>query len=148
MQQLKPSTQKMILWLFSKAVENKGPLTYIDMVLPDLVITTDFDFALTNTEQPIVEFNIVEKGADTDHWKARILLVKVIGEELPKVYPQMYSDPQWGIKHVLRWIQDSEQEKPDLLSPIQPDFDLVCGIINSRIGDAWSRRKDKFPRLK
>ena len=144
MQELKPDTRKMILWLFSKVVENKGPLTYTDKVLPDLTVSTDFDFALTNEQQPIVELTIVEK----EGWKARILLVKVIGEELPKIYPQMYSDGDWGMKHVLRWVQDSTGEKPDLLSPIEPDYSVVCGIINTRIADAWSRRKNQFPILK
>lgn len=146
MQQLKPSTQKRVLWLFSEVVQKGGKMTITDKVLPDLEISTDFNLALTNDEQPIVELNIEEKG--NGGWKARLLLVKIIANPLPEVYPQMYKDDDWGVQHVLRWVQDSEQEKPDLLHPVQPAYDTVCGIVNARISDAWSRRKNQLPILK
>lgn len=146
MQQLKPSTQKRILWFFSEAVQKGGKMTITDKILPDLEISTDFNLSLSNDEQPIVELNIEEKG--NGGWKARILLVKIIANPIPEVYPQMYKDDDWGVQHVLRWVEDSAGEQPDLLHPVQPAYDTVCGIVNTRIADAWSRRKNQLPVLK
>jgi len=132
--------------MFSEVVQKQSKWQIVDTVLPTLEISTDFDFSRSNVEQPIVELNIEEFG--NGGWKARILLIKTIGEELPKVYPQMYKDDELGIIHALTWVQGSGSEEPDLLHPKQPDYNHICAIINGRIADAWRRRRGVFPILK
>ena len=146
MRELKPETQKKILWLFAQTFEKRGVWCITDSVLPTLVVSTDFDLSRSNEEQPVVELTIEEKG--TGGWKMRLLLIKVIGKELPQICPQMYKDDDWGLMHVLAWTNNGETETPDLLHPSQPAYDTVCGIVNARIADAWSRRKNLFPILK
>lgn len=146
MQKLKSSNQKRALWLFSKVVSAGGKMTITDPVLPSLEITTDFDLARTNEEQPVVELTIEETGACG--WKMRLLLVKVIGNPIPEIYPQMYRDGDYGLRHVLSWIQGTKGEEPNLLKPSQPDYDMVCSIVNAKIDDAWRRRRSQLPVLK
>jgi len=147
MRELSGDVQKMVLWLFSQAVQNKGKSVYTDKLLPELTVSTDFDFSRTNTEQPIVELTIEENPNHQDGWRIRFLLVKTLGNDLPKILPQMYKDSDWGLVHVLSWCQSGDNEA-DKLEPKQPDYNLVCAVVNTRIRDAWRRRKDIFPILK